>query len=455
MLRSMLRDRVFLQKLWTLAAPIAFQNLMLAAVAAADAFMLGSIAQDSMSAVSLATQIQFIQNIIFMAVTSGVGILGAQYWGKRDLRALDDLFSLGLRICAVIDLLFFAGCVFFPRALMLLLTNEETLIALGIQYLRIAGFSYLLTGFSQTYLAMMKVSDHTSAVAAISSGAVLANILLNAVLIFGLFGMPEMDVRGAAIATCIARALELAACIAVSSRSGFLRPHLRALLRRNRLLCRDYYKCMLPILGSCLLWGVCFASYSAFMGHMGTDAAAANSVAAVVRDLLCCLCNGLGNGGGILVGNELGAGKLDTGKLYGDRVTVLAFVCGGVSCALMFAFTPLILHVVRLTDNAQRLLMQMMLVMAVYMIGRAVNTIVINGIFAAGGDTMFDLYSLLVCMLGIAVPLAAIGTFWLHWPVWVVYACTCLDEVGKIPWVMIHYRKYKWVCNLTRDFSVQ
>ena len=209
---------------------------------------------------------------------------------------------------------------------------------------------------------------------------------------------------------------------------------------------------MLPILGSCLLWGVCFASYSSFMGHMGRDAAAANSVAAVVRDLLCCLCNGLGNGGGILVGNELGAGRLDTGKLYGDRVTVLAFVCGGVSCALMFACTPLILHVVRLTDNARHLLLQMMIVMSVYMIGRAVNTIVINGIFAAGGDTLFDLYSLLVCMLGIAVPLAAVGTFWLHWPVWVVYACTCLDEVGKIPWVMIHYRKYKWVRNLTRDF---
>ena len=452
MLRSMLRDRFFLRGLWTLAAPIAFQNLMLAAVAAADAFMLGSAAQDSMAAVSLATQIQFVQNIIFMAVTSGVAILGAQYWGKRDLSALDDLFALGLRLCLLIDVLFFAGCVFCPRLLMLLLTNDETLISLGIQYLRIAGFSYLLTGFSQTYLAMMKVSGRASAVAAISSGAVVVNILLNAVLIFGLFGLPKLDVRGAALATCIARVLELAACVAVSLRRGYLRPHLRSLLRRNRLLCRDYYRCMLPILGSCLLWGVCFASYSSFMGHMGTDAAAANSVAAVVRDLLCCLCNGLGNGGGILVGNELGAGRLDTGKLYGDRVTVLAFVCGGVSCALMFACTPLILHVVRLTDNARHLLLQMMIVMSVYMIGRAVNTIVINGIFAAGGDTLFDLYSLLVCMLGIAVPLAAVGTFWLHWPVWVVYACTCLDEVGKIPWVMIHYRKYKWVRNLTRDF---
>ena len=333
---------------------------------------------------------------------------------------------------------------------MLLLTDESALIALGVRYLRIAGFSYLLTGASQSYLAMMKVSGHASAAAAISTGAVLVNILLNAVFIYGWFGLPRMDVRGAASATCIARVLELSACVLLSLRSGFLRVHRRTLFRRDRLLCRDYYRCMLPILGAGMLWAVGFASYTAFMGHMGADAAAANSVSSVVRDLLCCLCNGLGSGGGILVGNELGAGDLRTGKLYGDRICVLAFLCGLVSCLLMFLFTPLVLGFVKLTADARRYLLQMLVVMAVYMIGRAVNTIVINGIFAAGGDTMFDLYSLIVCMWGAAVPLAAAGTFLLHWPVWVVYACTCLDEVGKIPWVMVHYRKYKWVRDLTR-----
>ena len=105
---------------------------------------------------------------------------------------------------------------------------------------------------------------------------------------------------------------------------------------------------------------------------------------------------------------------------------------------------------VKMTDQANRYLMGMMIIMAFYMIGRTVNTIIINGIFAAGGDTLFDMYSLAVCMWGIAVPLAAAGTFFLNWPVLVVYACTCLDEVGKIPWVMYHYRKYKWVKDLTR-----
>lgn len=222
-------------------------------------------------------------------------------------------------------------------------------------------------------------------------------------------------------------------------------------MKRNPLLISDFHRCVLPLLGASLFWGVGFTSYTAFMGHMGTDAAAANSVASVVRDLICCLCNGISSGGGILVGHELGAGNLKKGKLYGDRLVKLAFLCGFLSTGIMLLATPLVIRFVKLTEAANRYLIGMMLIMAFYMIGRAVNTIIINGIFAAGGDTMFDMYSLAVSMWCIAVPLAAAGTFLFHWPVLVVYACTCLDEVGKIPWVMVHYKKYVWVKDLTRD----
>lgn len=443
-------DKPFFKKLAKFALPIAFQNLMLACVAAADAFMLGSIEQNAMSAVSLASQIQFVQNMILMATVSATSVLASQYWGKKDRKSIDDIFCQGLRLCALTSFVFFVGCVFFPRFLMLLFTNEEVLIAIGIQYLRIAGWSYLFTGISQCYLAMMKVSEHPSVTARLSFATVMLNIVLNAVLIYGLFGTKPLGVSGAAIATLIARIVELTACIVLSFRKGFLHPSVRGLFRRNALLSRDFYKCMLPLLGASLLWGIGFTSYTAFMGHMGTEAAAASSVATVIRDLICCMCNGLANGGGILVGGALGSGDLEKGKLYGKRLAILAFICGFVSCAVMFILTPAVVHFVKLTPEAHRYLLQMMIIMSVYMIGRAVNTIVINGIFAAGGDTIFDMYSLVVTMWMIAIPLAAAGAFWLHWPVWVVYACTCLDEVGKIPWVMAHYRKHKWVKDLTR-----
>ena len=446
-------DKVFYRKLVHLTAPIALQSLMLASVAAADAVMLGSVAQNSMSAVSLATQIQFIQNMILTSVVAAAVILGAQYWGRGDVRTVNDIFCMSLRYCGVTSILFFIGCVFFPRYLMLIFTNEEELIAIGIRYLRIAGWSYLLTGISQCYLAVMKISEHASQTARISSGAVIINIVLNAVFIFGLFGIPAMEVQGAALATLIARVVELLWCVVCSYRKGYIRPDWSRFFKKNKLLAADFRKCMLPLLGASLFWGVGFTSYSAFMGHMGMDATAANSVAAVVRDLICCLCNGISSGGGILVGNELGAGNLKKARLYGDRLMKLAFLCGALSTVIMLAVTPLVLRFVRLTDGAQKYLMGMMVIMAVYMIGRAVNTVIINGIFAAGGDTIFDMYSLAVTMWGIAIPLAAAGTFLLDWPVLVVYACTCLDEVGKIPWVMIHFKKYKWVKDLTRDMG--
>ena len=448
---KLFEDKIFYQKLFQLTIPIAFQSLMLAMVAAADAFMLGRLEQNAMSAVSLATQIQFMQNMILFSTVTAAGILGAQYWGKKDEKTINEIFGITLKISGAASILFFIGCVFFPRYLMLIFTNEEVLIEIGIQYLKIAGWSYLLTGISQTYLVIMKVSEHASMTAKISSGAVIINIVLNAVFIFGLLGMPSMGVKGAALATLLARVVELIWAIWASGRPGYVPLSWKSIFYKNKLLQKDFAKCFWPLLGANLLWGTGFTSYSAFMGHMGTDAAAANSVCAVIRDLICCLNNGLASGGGILVGNQLGAGDLKKGKLYGDRLVILAFLCGGISSVFMFLLTPVVLNFVKMTPQATRYLFQMMLVMSVYIIGRAVNTILINGIFSAGGDTLFDVYSLAVTMWGFAVPLAAIGTFWLHWPVWVVYACTCLDEVGKIPWVIIHYRKYKWVRDLTRE----
>lgn len=449
-LKEMFKDKAFINKLWKLTLPIAFQGLMLALVAAADAFMLGNVEQNSMAAVSLAAQIQFVQNMLVLTIVNTASILGSQYWGKNDQNTVQQVFGIAFRLSIVVSFAFFIGCVFFPRYLMLIFTNEEVLIEIGAGYLKIAGWSYLLTGITQVYLTMMKVSNHASASAKVSTIAVLLNIVLNALFIYGLFIFPKMGVKGAAIATLLARIVECLISIAVSRHDGYISLQIKAIFSRNKLLMQDYLKCFWPLLGAMLLWGIGFTSYSAFMGHLGTDAAAANSVASVIRDLVCCMCDGLAAGGGIVVGNELGAGNLEKGKLYGDRITIIAFICGAVSCVLMLIVTPFILDFVKLTPNARKLLIGMMIIMAFYMIGRAVNTIIINGTFAAGGDTVFDMYSLAVTMWCLAIPLAVLGTFFLNWPVLVVYACTCIDEVGKIPWVMVHYRKYKWVKDLTR-----
>lgn len=450
MKKGLFTDRIFYRRLTKLTLPIAFQALMLAAVAAADAVMLGRLDQNSMAAVSLATQIQFVQNLSLTSLTGTIAILGAQYWGKHDLNTINKIFCTGLRLSILLSAVFAAGCVFAPVTLMKLFASDAELVRIGADYLRIAGWSYLLTGISQCYLTTMKISDNAKLSATIASSAVVINIVLNAVFIFGLLGMPALGAKGAAIATLISRVAELIWVVAASRGEGRIQPDLAGLFARDPLLAKDFARCSLPLLGASLLWGVGFTSYTAVMGHLGADAAAANSVAAVVRDLVCCLCDGISSAGGILVGNELGHGDLEKGRLYGDRLVILSFVIGVFSMVLILAVTPFVLNFILLTDTAHSYLRGMMIIMAVYMIGRCSNTVIINGVFAAGGDTLFDMYSLVVAMWAIAIPCAFLGAFVFHWPVLLVYSCTCLDEVGKIPWVLLHNRKHKWVKDLTR-----
>ena len=447
---EMIPKKEFYKNLASLALPIAFQSLMLALVAAGDAFMLGKVAQDEMTAVSLATQIQFVQNMLLAAATAAGGILGAQYWGKGDKRTLEEVFDIMLLYSGVVSVAFFLACEIIPEPLMRIFTLDASLITIGSAYLRIAGWSYLLTGISQCYLTVMKVTNHAKPGAIISSCAVVLNICLNAVFIFGLFGAPEMRARGAALATTISRIAELVLCVAVSSKASYIRPAFDRFMHLPKYLKIDFVKQFLPLVGGSLCWGVGFTSYTAIIGHMGTDAAAANSVSAVIRDLICCMCNGIGSATGIIVGNELGAGRLDSGKAYGIKLRNISFVIGFMSTAIVLALTPLVVRMVILTDQARNYLTGMMVIMAFYMIGRCVNTVTINGVLAGGGDTLFDVYSLIVCMWFIAIPLAFMGAFVFHWSPLAVYACTCLDEVGKIPWVMLHFRKYKWVRDLTR-----
>ena len=451
MTRGLFSDSEFNSKLWRTMLPIAVQNLMLASVAAADAVMLGRMEQNAMAAVSLATQVQFVQNILVSGLTATAGILGAQYWGKKSGRTINDIFCMTVRLVALISLAFSLACLFCPGILMAFFTNDEVLSEIGCQYLRVAGLSYLFTGLSQCYQTTMKVTDHVSRVAWISSSTVVINILLNAVFIFGLFGLPPMGVRGAALATLLARLIEFAWSLVSSFQKGFLTPDYRRIFFHDADLSRDFAKIALPMLGAFLLWGIGFTSYTAILGHLGQDAAAANSVAAVIRDLTCCAANGVSAAAGIMVGNELGAGKLDKGKLWGIKLMKISYIIGFSVTILILLLTKPVVSFMKLTDAARTDLVAMMIILAFYMIGRCVNTIIINGIFDGGGDTLFDMYSLAVCMWGIAVPVALLGAFVFHWSAPAVFACTCLDEVGKIPWVMGHFYRYKWVRDLTRE----
>ncbi len=449
MFQKILGDKEFNKKLFSLVLPIALQQLMLAIVSASDAVMLNLISQEKMSAVSLATQITFVENLFLMAMTIGLSMLAAQYWGKKDTGAVERIFAYVMKLTVAVSFLFFTVALFFPSFLMRLLTNEPVLIEGGAEYLRLVSPAYLLTGISQIYLCTLKNSGKAKTASVIGSVCMVGDMIMNILLIVGLLGLPRLEIAGAAISTTIARAVEVIWCMIATSKRGGVKLRIKNILRTDKLLRRDFWKYTSPVLANELVWGVGFTMFSVIMGHLGRDAVAANSIANIVKNLVCCLCLGLGSGGGIMIGNVLGAGELKKAKEYGDKLCKISILGGVLSGLVLLAFSPLVLSVANLNGAATGYLKFMLMICSYYMIGKSVNSTTIAGIFCAGGDSKFGFLCDTVVMWGITVPLGFIAAFVWKLPIIAVYFIVSLDELLKLPAVYVHYKKYKWIKNLT------
>lgn len=444
-----MNDKNFRKKLLALVLPITFQQLMLAVVSASDALMVGVIGQDLLSAVSLASQVTFVYNLFLAALTIGTSIFAAQYWGKGDKNAIERILGIVLRTSMLVSAVFFAGTMFTPELLMRIFTEDPVLTVYGTDYLRIVSVTYLMCGISQIYLCIMKNSGLAAKSMVISSTAAGLNIILNAVLIYGLFGAPRMEAAGAAAATALSRVAELAWVLLELRKKGRIKIRLRYILHPDQPMRKEFWHYTFPVLGNELVWGGGFTMYSVIMGHLGTDAVAANSIANIVKNLIASLALGIGNGGAIIVGNELGAGKLEKAKSYGGKLCHIAVISGICSGIFLLAVSPAVLIVSDLSPTAEEYLKWMLVMCSYYMIGKYVNGTTISGIFCAGGDSRFGFLCDTVTLWCFTVPAGFITAFVLKMPVLLVYFIINLDEMVKLPAVYRRYKKYRWLKDLT------
>lgn len=447
-MRNNMKDTEILRrKIIHLVLPIAFQQFMLALVGASDAVMLGRLSQNSMSAVSLASQVTFVFNLFMAAYVIGENMFVAQYYGKRDNRGISKTFNLVLRISCLTAVIFWIGVMFFSQNIMRFFTNESELITLGSEYLKYVGISWVLSAVSQVYLTFMKNCNAVNLSTVISSITVVLNIFLNAVLIFGLFGFPALGVAGAALATVIATAVQTVWCVvytAVKRRELEVR-----ILERDDSLRKRFLEKTAPVLLNELVWGGGFTMYSVVMGHLGADAVAANSIAGISKNLVVCFCLGLGGAGSIIVGNELGADRFDEAKRAGKVLVKTSVMCGILSGILLLALAPVIVQLVDMTPEAKEYLRGMLIMCSYYLTGKSINCMTIGGIFPAGGDSRFGLLCDAITLWCFTVPLGCLCAFVLKLPVLTVYFALNLDEIVKLPAVYCHYRKYGWVKNIT------
>ena len=423
--------REFLKIVFGLAFPIALQNLINTAVTTADVVMLGKVGETALSSGSLAGQVHFVMGLMIFGMTSGASVLTAQYWGKKDLATIEKVFSMTISFAMMAGIVFFVAAEFFPEQIMHIFSSEEEVIKGGVAYLKIVAFCYPISAFTTAYLYLMRSIERVKIGTAVFAGSLVANVVLNAIFIFGLLGVPAMGVRGAALATLLSRCLEFLIVLYylfLVNRQVRLRKYY--LFHWDSLLLRDFLVLSIPV---------------------GSAAAAANSVVRVIRELVMVMSVGLSAATSVLVGKAIGEKRLDLAQIYARRMMGLSIVVTSCASITMFCFRTRITGALTLGEQAREYLLFMLVVLAVYSLCQSVSCPVIVGILRAGGDTRFGLILEGMALWVGSILLGWIGAFVLHLSVKGVFMLLMLDEFIKLPFALWRYRSKIWLKDVTRE----
>lgn len=437
-----------------LVIPMALQNLINTGVSACDVFMLGKVGETALSASSLARQVQYIMSLFLFGLTSGATVLTAQYWGKGDKKTIERILAMGMCMAVAVTAIFTLVSLLMPETLIRIFTNESEVIREGVKYLRIVAFSYIAIGITDVYLYIMRSVECIKVATAVYLSSLICNVILNAVFIFGMFGCPAMGIRGAALATLLARILELILVI------GYAKIYNREILFRMKYffhmdsgLLKDFLVCAVPVILNEVLWGIANSASTAILGHMGSAAVAANSVAQVTKEMSMVVSFGISNAAAIYLGKTIGEKKYQHARAYAERFVKLSILLGIGSAVIILLSSQMILTVMAMTPLTKDYLRFMMCVMAYYAVAQTLDETVIVGIFRSGGDTRFGLIIDLTAMWGCSVLLGAAAAFVFHCSAPVVYALLMSDELVKIPIIWGRYKNCSWIRNITREIE--
>ncbi len=441
----------FYRKVFVLVLPMALQNLINVGVTSSDVIMLGRVGEKVLSGASLGGQIYFIMTLIFFGLTSGASVLTAQYWGKRDRDTIEKILGMTLRLSVLVSLTFTIVTLCIPQYLMKIFTSDPEVVVQGAKYLRIVCFSYLPASLTMVYLNVMRSIERVAISTLVYFISFLANIVLNAIFIFGLFGVPAMGVSGAALGTTIARLIELGIVIFYSTvYNKEVKVRLRYVISTEKWLFLDFMHFSLPVVINEMLWGLGTSTNAAILGHLGSAVTAANSVAQVIRQLAMVICFGLANATAILIGKSIGEGKMEQAKEYGRHFKNLSIVLGLCGAVVVLIARPVVMSFMTVSEEAMGYMGVMLFVMAYYVICQAFNTTMIVGVFRAGGDTKYGLMVDTTTMWCGSIILGFIAAYVLKLNVTAVYMIVMCDELLKIPLCIYRYKSYQWLKDVTR-----
>ena len=446
------KDRMFYKRLFTILLTVSLQNVVAYSVNMADNLMLGSYSQVTLSGAATVNQIFFMVQQLSVGICDSLVIIGSQYWGRQNIRSLRKVGGCGLKLAAGGGLLIWALCLIFPSQLMAIFTTDASIASEGMAYMAIIKYTFVLFLITQAILATLRCAETVRIAFIVSCVSLVVNVGINYCLIFGKFGLPEMGIRGAAIGTLIARIVELIIVLVYTLKvDQKVRLFSENPLKKDPGISHDFSVLATQILVQELFWAVSIPLQSAILGHLSSDAIAANSIATTFYQYLKVVVRAMASASAVMIGSAIGRGNMEEVKREGRTLSVIDLIIGAILGLILFLLHKPLLSMYSLTPEAYVMADQLLVLMAFLMVTMGYMMPVMNGILRGGGDAKFTLYVNMISTWAVVVPLSFMSAFWWKLPVvWVVFFSQS-DQVFKAPIAFLRFRTYKWAKKLTRD----
>lgn len=452
--KKLFYDRKFYKGVFVLALPIVLQYLIASSLNMLDTVMIGMVGEVELASVGIANQYYFIFSLIVMGISSGISVFIAQLWGKKDKENIRRVLCIGLISGIIITIAFTIVALIIPENIMSIFNKDPEVIAIGSDYIKIVCISYIFATITFNFASASRSIENTLVPMFASFVGLITNGVLNYIFIFGKLGLPVMGVKGAALATVIARVLECAVLLTyIYISKGILSVRLKDCVGNSRQLTASTYSAIIPVVLNEACWGLGNVTYAIIYGRIGTQASASVQICSTVLNLFMIITFGLANASVVIVGKEIGAGNEERGKLYAKRLCAVSLAVGMILSIILFISTPLILSSFNVSQIVIEHSKYILYIYAIFMMIKVYNAMVIVGILRGGGDAKYGLLVQGITLWFIGIPMAFIAAFILKLPIPLVVLCSCTEEVIKVVILIRRFISNKWINSMVENIN--
>lgn len=440
----------FYRLIGVVAIPIIIQNLISASLTMVDTVMISSLGEAAIAAVGISNQLYFMYHIFCFGAYSGAGIFIAQYYGKGDNKMVKTTLGLALTLGVAVGMIFIVIAMLLPELFFSFFSKDPKVIALGVDYLRTVGLSYLFQAGSFALAMACRGVRQTKISMYASLFAFTTNTILNYILIFGLLGITPMGVKGAAIATVISRFIELGIMVYLIYRNpeNPLAAKWKELMSYDLAFFKKYLSTALPVIVSETLWGFATVFYNAIYASTGTTAIAAVQVAGTVNNIFMVWTFGIGAASSTMIGNALGASDFQLAKEYAKKFKKIAIIIGAIVGLGLYFSIPLVNILFNSTAEVAILVGSLVSIRAMVLPLIQINNVMQIGTLRGGGDTKFVMFVELMSVWLVALPIIFVAKNYFEAGIVTLVALQTSEFIFKFICLYPRTKTDKWVKNI-------